>query len=148
MKKAIGAAGVLAALIAGMIAFFWPMPLSEIAGEGARIEIAWSEWGVRDGEPYMDSRSASVADGEPTRDVLERLAKYRYRRTFATPFSDGSISGMGDQMLSIYVYEGDSLTNSALITSSGKIAVNDRCYRMDDANPMIDELIALLDAAY
>ena len=45
--------------------------------------------------------------------------------------SDGSISGLGDKTLSIYEYDDVSLVGSIFVSSSGRIAVNEKNYRME-----------------
>lgn len=77
--------------------------------------------------------------------ILTVLENYTYRRTFGTLFSDGFLSDFGDAMLSIYGYENDTLVASIVISSSGKIAVNDKTYHMKDAEQLIDQIVKIME---
>ena len=58
--------------------------------------------------------------------------------------SDGSLSGLGDKMLYIYVYEDASLVGSIFVSSAGKIAVNEKSYRMENAEQFIGQIIEIM----
>lgn len=58
--------------------------------------------------------------------ILSLFDKYTYRRTFGTPFSNGSISDLANKTLSIYVYDDNLLINSVFATSSGKVVINEK----------------------
>ena len=42
-------------------------------------------------------------------DIIDLFQQYTYRRTLRTLFSDGSLCGIGDEIINIFVYE-DSFT--------------------------------------
>lgn len=139
-KKTITALAVVLVLLLGSIACFRPLAFSGMAGENQQINVVLSEVGVRNGEAYIDSRDYSDITTEQKTAVWTVLEKYTYRRTPGTPFSDGSLSDIGEKMLSIYVYEDDTLTDSIIIMSAGKIAINGKNYRMTNAGQCIDQL--------
>ena len=131
-------------LLLGSIAYFRPLSFSGIAGENQQINVVLSEFGVRNGEAYIDSTDYADIATEQKTAVWAVLEKYTYRRMPGTPFSDGSLSDFGEKMLSIYVYEDDALVDSIVVSSSGKIAVNGKNYRMANAESCIDQLTEIL----
>ena len=131
-------------LLFGSIVYFKPLSFSGMVEENQQINMVLSEFGVRNGEAYIDSTDYSDITTEQKTAVWAVLEKYTYRRTPGTPFSDGSLSDLGEKMLSIYVYEDGTLTDSIIVTSSGKIAVNGKNYRMANAEQCIDQLTEIL----
>lgn len=143
-KKTIYLAVIVIVLLICIIAFFRPLSLSDIARENTQIKMVLSELGVRDGEAYIDSVDYQDITTEQKRAILTLLEKYSYRRTFDTLFSDGSISGLGDKTLSIYVYDDVSLVGSIFVSSSGRIAVNEKSYSMKNAEQFIEKIIEIV----
>ena len=73
------------------------------------------------------------------------LEEITYRRTAGTPFSDGSMTDMGDRTLAIYIYDGDSLSDSIFVSSSGKAAVQNKTYRMKNAERFMEQIIEIAE---
>lgn len=144
-KKMIYLAVIVIVLLVGMIAFLKPLSLSDIANENHQIKMILSEFTVRNGEAHIDSVDYQAITAEQKRDILNLLEKYTYRRTFRTLFSDGSISGLGDEMLSIYVYDDVSLIGSIIVSSSGKIVVNEKNYSMKNAEQFIEQITEIME---
>ena len=145
-KRTIYLTVISIVLLICIIAFFRPLSLSDIARENNQIRMVLSEFGVRNGKLYTDSVDYQAITAEQKSAILTLLEKYTYRRTFATLFSDGSISGLGDKTLSIYVYD-DSLVGNILVASSGKIAVNEKSYSMGNAEQFIEQIIEIMGQA-
>lgn len=143
-KKTVISLAIAILLLAGAIAYFRPLSFSGMAGENQQINMVLSEFGVRNGEAYIDSTDYSDITTEQKTAVWTVLEQYPHRRTPGTPVSDGSLSGLGEKMLSIYVYEDGTLTDSIVVTSSGEIAVNGKNYRMEHAEQCIDQLTEIL----
>lgn len=143
-KKIIYLVVIVIALLISIITFFKPLSLSDIARENNQIQMVCSEFGVRNGEAYIDSIDYQAITIEQKSAILALLDKYTYRRTFGTLFSDGSISGLGGKTLSVYVYDDVSLTNSIFVSSSGKIAVNGKSYSMENAEQFIEQIIKIM----
>lgn len=142
MKKKIPyMIGIVLALLVLIITFFKPLALSDIVDESNRIKMVLSEFGVRNGEPYIDSVDYQTVTAEQKSAILDLLGKYPYNRTFGTLFSRGSISGLGNKTLFIYVYDDISLVCSIFITSTGKIAVNEKSYSMENSEQLIEQII-------
>ena len=144
-KTILFLAVVLVLLLGGMVSFR-PLAFSGMAGENQQINMVLSEVGVRNGEAYIDSSDYSEITTEQRAAVWAVLEKYTYRRIPGTLFSDGSLSDIGEKMLSIYVYEDGTLKDSIVVTSSGKIAVNGKNYRMTNAEQCIDQLTEILES--
>lgn len=130
---------VIIALIC-IIAFFKPLSLSDTVDEKNEIKMVYNELGIRDGVPYTDSTNYQTITAEQKRAILDLLGNYPYKRTWNTLFSDGTLSGLGDQMHSIYVYDDISLTATIFISSSGEIAINEKSYRMKNAEQFIEQI--------
>ena len=143
-KKTICLVTIVIVLLICSIVFVRPLSLSDIARENTQIKMVFSELGVRDGEAYIDSVDYQDITTEQNSAILTLLEKYSYRRTFDTLFSDGSISGLGDKTLSIYVYDDVSLVGSIFVSSSGRIAVNEKSYSMKNAEQFIEKIIEIM----
>ena len=146
-KKTIYIAVTVIVLLICIAAFFKPLSLSNTVRESDQIIMVLSEFGVRNGEAYIDSVDYQAITTEQKSAVLTLLEKYTYRRTFGTLFSDGSLSGLGDRMLYIYVYEDASLVGSIFVSSAGKIAVNEKSYRMENAEQFIEQIVGIMEQA-
>lgn len=144
-KKSIYLVLIVIVLLVSMISFLKPLSLSDIANENNQMKMILSELGVRNGEAYIDSVDYQAITAEQKRGILNLLEKYTYRRTFSTLFSDGSMSGIGDEMLYIYVYDDVSLIGSIFVSSSGRIAVNEKNYSMKNAEQFIEQIIEIME---
>lgn len=146
-KKTISLAVLVIVLFIGLIAFFKPLSLADIARENHQIKMVLNEIGVRNGEAYIDSVNYQDMTTEQKSAIFTLLEKYTYRRTFGTLFSDGSFSDLGDKTLSIYAYDDVSLIGSIFVTSSGSIAVNGKSYRMENAEQFVEQIIEIMGQA-
>ena len=146
-KKAIYLVVIVIVLLICIIAFFKPLSLSDIARENNQINMVLSELGVRNGEAYIDSVDYQDITTEQKSAILILLEKYTYKRTLGTLFSDGSISELGDKTLYIYVYDDVSLVGSIFVSSSGRIAVNEKNYHMENAEQFIEQIIEIMGQA-
>lgn len=144
-KKTIYLVVIVIVLLVSMIAFLKPLSLSDIANENNQIKMVLSEFEVRNGEAYINSVDYQAITAEQKRGILNLFEKYTYIRTFSTLFSDGSISGPGDEMLYIYVYDDVSLIGSIFVSSSGEIAVNEKNYNMKNAEQFIEQIIEIME---
>lgn len=135
-KRAICLAVTVIALLTCGILYFKPLSLSDLAGENDQVKVLYCELGVRNGEAYVDPVDYQDITPEQTRAILALLGEHPYRRTVGTLFSkNGAVSGLGNETLSLYVYDNGSLINEVSLTSSesGKIVVNEKVYRMKTA---------------
>ena len=77
--------------------------------------------------------------------ILALLGEYNYRRTLGTLFSNGSITDLDDKTLTIFVCDDNSSVAAIVVASSGKIAVNDKSYGMEDAEQLIKQIIEIVE---
>lgn len=145
MKKKwfwIGGAAVL--LLVCALLYFRPMPLSHSVTQTGQLSIQISNVGVENGDPYLDTTRYDAITETQKDDILALLQQYAYCRTVSTPFSDGSLSGLGDRVLYLCVYEDDTVANELTISSDGNIAMDGKTYKMDRAEQFIDQVAELL----
>lgn len=146
MKKKVTFLAVLAiVLLICIITFFKPLLLSDIINEKNQITMVFCEFGVKNGEAYIDSVDYQSINEEQKSSVLDVMGIYPYRKTPGTLFSSGSVSEIGDKVLYIYVYDDSSLVSNAVISSSGKIAVNEKNYNMKNAEQFIEQILEIVE---
>lgn len=144
-KKIICFAAVSTILFVSFILYFKPEPLSDSFGKSSQITITTNEIGVRDGEPFIDSITHPDITEEQKNNLLALCHQYSYRRTFNTLFSDGSVSGLGNRLVYIFINDDDATFHIITISSTGKIAIDNKTYQMDDAKQFIEQITAILE---
>lgn len=143
-KKATVLAAIAVLLLIGLAIYFRPLHFS-VPDESSQISIVLNEYSVSDGKPVIDSTEYPVTSPEQRRVIRALLEKTTYRRTTGTLFSDGSMTDVGNRTLSIYIYDGDSLADSIFVSSSGKIAVQNKTCRMESAEHFIEQIIEIAE---
>ncbi len=143
-KRVIYLIGIAIALLICVIAYFKPMSLSNAVSENGKIS-SMIEHVIRNGEPGFDAVEYKDITTEQECAILTLFEKYTYRRTFGTLFSNGSMSGLGDKMLSIYVLGDNTSGGEIFVTSSGKIRINAKIYRMENAEQFIEQIIEIME---
>ena len=141
-KKATVLAAIAVLLLIGLAIYFRPLHFS-VPDESSQIAIVLNEYAGSDGKPTIDSAEYPVTSPEQRRAIRALLAETAYRRTAGTLFSDGSMSDVGNRTLAIYIYDGDSLSDSILASSSGKIAVQNKTYYMKNSEQLIAQIIEI-----
>lgn len=141
-KKSTVLAAIAVLLLVGLAIYFRPLHFS-VPDEISQISIVLNEYSVSDGKPTIDSAEYQATASEQRRAIRALLEKTTYRRTTGTLFSDGSMSDVGDRTLAIYIYDGDSLADSILVSSSGKIAVQNKTYYMKNSEQLIEQIIEI-----
>ena len=144
-KKMLCSIIIVIAFFVCCTVYFKPLSLSDVAEADNQIKMVYSQLGVKNGEAYIDSVDYQDITIDQKRTILDLLDKYTYRRTFSTLFSNGSTSDLGDKTLSIYVYDDASLINGVLVTSSGKVVINEKTYNMEDAEPFIEQMVEIMN---
>lgn len=145
MKKKIIYFVGIAVLVICVIAYFKPLSFSDMVDNDNQIKMTMQDFSIKNGEANIESDEYTNLTAEQKDGILKVLAQFRYRRTFKTLFSDGSMSDLGDKMLSIYIYENDLTFNTVVASSSGKIAVNNKVYSMKDAEDFIEHIIDIVE---
>ena len=141
-KKATVLAAIAVLLLIGLAIYFRPLHFS-VPDEISQISIVLNEYSVSDGKPVIDSAEYPVTGTEQISAIRALLEKTTYRRTAGTLFSDGSMSDVGNRTLAIYIYDGDSLADSILASSSGKIAVQNKTYYTKNSAQLIEQIIEI-----
>lgn len=143
-KKWLWIGGVAVLLLVCALLYFRPMPLSHRVTQAGQLSIQISNVGVQNGDPYLDTAHYNNLTETQQDTILALLDQYAYCRTVGTLFSDGSLSGLGDRMLYLCVFENDAVANELAISSVGKIAMDGKTYKMDRAEQFIDQVEELL----
>lgn len=141
-RKSIILVLIAVLLLIGLAIYFRPLHFS-VPDESSQISIVLNEYSVSDGKPVIDSAEYQATASEQRRAIRALLAETAYRRTAGTLFSDGSMSDVGNRTLAIYIYDGDSLADSILASSSGKIAVQNKTYCMKNSEQLIEQIIEI-----
>lgn len=143
-KKVRAIAIIIAIFAVGLLLYFKPLALSDLINENQEILVTRIEIGSKDGTAYNDSESYNNLTDDQKNNIINLFQQYSYKRTFATAFSDGSLSGLGDELIHIFVYEDNVLVNTISISSTGSISVNDKSYILKNSSELINELLEIL----
>ena len=143
MKKKTISLLSLAILLVCTIIYFRPLSLSNLVAEDSLINIIFNEYVVKNGTPDINTVEYKDITAEQKNALLPILEKYTYRRTLGTLFSNGSMSGTGNKTLSIYVFDDNS--DNIFVTALGKIAVNNKNYRMENSGQFIEQIIEIME---
>lgn len=143
-KKMIYFLGITVLVIC-VIAYFKPLSFSDVADNNNQIKMIVQDFSLKNGEANIESDEYTNITAEQKDSIVNVLDQFRYRRNFKTLFSDGSMSDLGDKMLSIYIYENDLMVNTVVASSSGKIAVNNKVYSMKDTENFIEQIIEIVE---
>lgn len=145
MKKKVICFIVIAVLAISAIVYFKPLSFSDIADSGNDIQMILTNFAIENGEPYNETVEYTNITPEQKSKILTVFEKHSYKRNFKTLFSDGSISDLGDKLLNIYVYEDGLHGDTVMISSSGKMIVNDKAYSIKNAESFIEEIVYILN---
>lgn len=143
-KKAMALAAIVFLLLVVLAIYFRPLHFS-VPDESSQITIVLNEYAVSDGKPVIDSAEYSATGPEQMSAIRTLLEETTYRRTAGTLFSDGSMTEMGNRTLAIYIYDGDALADSIFVSSSGKVAVQNKTYHMKNADQFIERILELAE---
>lgn len=138
-KRLIGI-GIVAVLLLCTVLYFRYLSLLDIADEGMQMQIILNEYSIENGEPNIDTVEYQNITEEQHQEIISLFDKYPYQRTLGTLFSDDTLYGLGNKILYIHM-------NGAIVTvtSTGKLAINDKTYRMDNAEQFIHQIIDIVE---
>ena len=125
--------------------YFRPLRLSELVSADSTIRITQQYFNVENGEPDIDSQSYNDLSEEQTENIRALFQEYRYRRTPVTLFSDGALSGLGERLSCVYIYDDNELVGTVIVSDEGGISVNDKSYVMKDASDFIRKVSLILN---
>lgn len=142
-KKTFVLIGIVIMLLIGAIAYFKPLSFSDVANVNSKISMILNEYVITNGTPDIDVVEYKDITEAQKSAIFTVFEKYTYRRTFGTLFSNGSISGTGSKMLSIYMFGDDS--DVIFVTSSEKIVINGKNYSMENAEQFIAQIVEIME---
>jgi len=145
MKKKIMYFIGIAVLVVCVIAYFKPQSFSDFADKDNQIKMILQDFTIKNGEPNIESSEYQDITEAQKDDILNVLQQFTYRRNIKTLFSDGSMSDLGDKMLTIYVYENDSHVGSVMVSSAGKVAAKNKVYSMKNAEDFIEQIVGIVE---
>ena len=145
-KKIVYATAIFVMMLVCLMIYFIPMPLLDCFDEEGQINIQVSEFGVDYGKPFITPITYSEITEEQKERIFALCSQYSYRRTISTLFSDGSISGLGDKVAYIFINGNDKNNNYITISSSGKIAIENKTFQMKHAQQFIDQMTEILES--
>ena len=141
-KKIVFLVGVAIVLLICGIVYFRPLSLSSTVSENSNILVVLSDTAFEGRRNDVFEEEDISAEQKSA--IFSVFEEYSYRRTFGTPFSDGSLSETGYVLeLSIYIAEENSF-HSIMMTSSGNLVVNGKNYRMKNAERFINQIDEIL----
>ncbi len=132
-------------IIVVLVLYFKPLALSDLINQNQKISIIRIELGTKDGIAYNNSETYNDITDEQKVNIINVFQQYSYRRTFGTLISDGSLSGLGDELMQIYLYEDNVLVNTISISSTGSISVNDKSYTLKNSQELISKILEIMN---
>ena len=100
---------IIVAVLAALLLYFRPMKMSELINDKQEILVTRTQIGIQNGEASINYENYNDLTEAERQDIIDLFQQYTYRRTLRTLFSDGSLCGIGDEIINIFVYE-DSFT--------------------------------------
>ena len=135
---------IIIVALGGLLWYFRPLPLSNLVNDSIQILATEIELGVKDGMAYNNSTDYNEISDIQKNEIQALFENYSYKRTLGTLFSDGSLEGFFNKVVHISVYkEGDSF-HIITITDAGKIAVNDKTYKIQDSAGLIEAMLEII----
>ncbi len=144
-NKILTAGIIIIIVLAALLLYFRPMEMSDLINEDYEIRITRTEVGVRDGEPYIDTKNYNDLTEEQRQGIMSLLQQYTYRRTPGTLFSDGSISGAINNYINIYAFEDSELVRTIIISDTGGMSVDSRVYVMQEPSALIQDILGVVE---
>ena len=144
-NKILTAGIIIIIVLAALLLYFRPMEMSDLINEDYEIRITRTEVGVRDGEPYIDTKNYNDLTEEQRQGIMSLLQQYTYRRTLGTLFSDGSISGAINNYINIYAFEDSELVRTIIISDTGGMSVDSRVYVMQEPSALIQDILGVVE---
>ncbi len=144
-KKIVCGIGIVIVLLLCGAVYFRPLSFPKSVTEDRSFIAQVNDFGVRDGEPYIDSDSYDDITEAQKEKIIGLLKEYSYQRTLKTYVSDGSLEKVGSRVVFLYIYDHDTLSESIYVSDTGQISVNDRLYQMKDSEQFNDRLESILN---
>ena len=144
----VSAASAALVVLICVIAYFYPMSLSDTVRTNKRIDMILNQYEIKEGNPNIESVIYNDISEKQKEAIIALLEDFDYSRTGSTLFSNGTLTDLADQTLTIFVYDDHSSVAAIVVASSGKMAINDRSYSCKNADQLIDQIIEILQTEY
>ena len=125
--------------------YFSPLSLSNTIRESKQIDIIFNEYRIENGAPSIESVVYNDISTEQKDALLNVLEEHDYKRTFGTLFSDGLITDLAGKTITIFVYDNHSSVAAIVVAASGRVAINDKSYVIEDADQLFRQIIEIVD---
>lgn len=142
--KKIFLATIIIVALGGLLWYFRPLPLSNLVKNSIQILATDIDLGVKDGMPYNNSTNYNEISDVQKNEIQALFENYSYKRTLCTLFSDGSLMGSFNRVVHISVYKEEDSFNIITISDAGRIAVNDKTYKIQDSAWLIEEMLEII----
>ena len=73
--KVLAAGIIIIIVLAALLLYFRPMEMSDLINEDYEIRITRTEVGVRDGEPYIDTKNYDNLTEEQRQDIISVIER-------------------------------------------------------------------------
>lgn len=143
-KKTMWAAVGIAVLLICCVVYFHPMSLSDCIGADDRIALSISMLNTSNGEANIDTTDYNDITLEQQKTITDLLENRTYTRSLRTILSNSSLSDIGGKTVTLCVYLGDSLRHSIQITENGQFLLDNRIYKIKNAEQLLDQLTGIL----
>lgn len=143
-KKTMWAAVGIAVLLICCVVYFHPMSLSDCIGADDRIALSISMLNTSNGEANIDTTDYNDITLEQQKTITDLLENRTYTRSLRTILSNSSLSDIGGKTVTLCVYRGDSLRHSIQITENGQFLLDNRIYKIKNAEQLLDQLTGIL----
>ncbi len=127
-------------ILLALILYFRPISFPDLSADNIQILIGYNELGVKDGEAYIHSKTCDELPAEQKEMIAEIMRQYTYKRTWKTPFSDGSMQDM-HQMLYLHVFDGEQIADGFILSDQKELTRGQKEYRMKDAEELMEKIL-------
>ncbi len=143
-KKTMWAAIGMAVLLICCAVYFHPMSLSDCIGADDKIALSISALSVSNGEANIDTADYNDITSEQQKNIKSLLKNCSYTRSLRTMLPQTSLSDIGGKTAVLYIYRDDSLLHSIQITENRQLLLDNRIYKIKNADQLIDQLTGIL----
>lgn len=145
-RKYIACFLAILVIVLSFVLYCKPAQLSEIFIAYTDIRYIYMELGMKDGNAHIDDSGLLTLSGDECKQLNSIVSKHTYSRDISTLFLGDSMSGLGNEVVYIYTYQNDVLTNCVLISSSGKVSINDKIYSLSNSDELVHEITEMMSA--
>ena len=96
------------------------------------------------GEANIETTDYNDITLEQQKTITDLLENRTYTRSLRTILSNSSLSDIGGKTVTLCVYRGDSLRHSIQITENGQFLLDNRIYKIKNAEQLLDQLTGIL----